>query len=387
MKKRVLSAFLSICLLLAIIPGVALKAEADNYYGYNPHKAIQFAEEYVEKHEEWKCAEYVSRCMIAGGITFEEKYDLLDPPRLYGHTYFTGCWGLFHWLQASGDWKMYVLEVDSDMKVRWEDNEGKISKGDPVFVYNSAKDGTTDEYEHVYIANDTDSTYVTVYAHNRPADNEILKQRKTSLICWHYDPEPCDGEVGCLSRLFTDLNTEAWYHEGVDFAIKNGIMSGTGNRKFKPNDVMTRAMLVMAIWNYEGKPMEGENKFIDVPSDMWYTQAIAWAAHNGIVNGVSKDRFKPEEKITREQMATLLYRYAAYKGYDTAVNNGDRTKLDGFPDAANTSQWAKDGMAWAHKNGLVKGVGVGHDVILQPRGEATRAQLANILMRFIENIA
>ncbi|MGM9552707.1 MAG: leucine-rich repeat protein, partial [Faecousia sp.] len=177
---------------------------------------------------------------------------------------------------------------------------------------------------------------------------------------------------------FADAPKTAWYAGAVTYAVRNGLMNGVGDGKFDPEGAMTRAMLVTVLWRYEGAPMEGSNIFSDVPNGQWYTDAVAWAAANGIVGGVGNGRFDPEGNITREQMATILHRYADKKGLDTSK----RDDLSGFPDGGNVQSWAKDAMQWVVAEGIING----SEGKLLPQGNATRAQVATILMRFIENI-
>ena len=148
---------------------------------------------------------------------------------------------------------------------------------------------------------------------------------------------------------------------------------------FEPETTMSRAMLVTVLWRMEGKPTEGKSIFTDVPEKEWYTEAVNWAAKNEIVNGVNIGIFAPEDDITREQMATILYRYANWKKFNT-VKKGD---LSTFPDAEKVSGYAEKPMKWAVAEGLING----SDGYLLPQGPATRAQVAAILMRFIQNCA
>ena len=143
---------------------------------------------------------------------------------------------------------------------------------------------------------------------------------------------------------------------------------------------MTRAMLVTVLWRYEGSPKEGTNTFTDVSAKdgSWYIDAVAWAAENGIVGGVGDNRFDPNGNITREQMATILYRYSERKGIDTSKQGS----FSGFPDAGKVSSYAKTALQWTVAEGIIGG----SDGKLLPQGNATRAQVATILMRFIENI-
>ena len=182
---------------------------------------------------------------------------------------------------------------------------------------------------------------------------------------------------------FEDVDPAQWYGEGIEFAYDNHLFNGISDSKFAPDGDMTRAMLVTVLWRYAGMPVEGSNGFTDVAEGTWYTQAVSWAAANGIVNGVGKNRFDPDGKITREQMAAILFRYASNNG----VNIGNRTDLGGFPDASKVSGYAKDALQWAVAEGLISGIKAGNTTYLRPQGNATRAQVATILMRFVEGIA
>ena len=187
--------------------------------------------------------------------------------------------------------------------------------------------------------------------------------------------KPCDGGATCPSKPYKDVNTRAWYHESIDFAIRGKLMNGIASDRFDPEGSMTRAMLVTVLWRYAGSPKEGTNRFTDVASGQWYTEAVAWAAANGVVNGVGNNRFDPEGKITREQMAAILYRYA--KQPQTSGS------LSSFPDASRVSGYATDAMRWTVEQKIIGG----SDGRLDPQGNATRAQVAAILMRFIKNVA
>lgn len=192
--------------------------------------------------------------------------------------------------------------------------------------------------------------------------------------------EPCDGGEDCPSAKFVDVNPKVWYHPYVDYAVEHGLFGGTSENTFEPETAMTRAMLVTVLWRYEGQPKGYENPFVDVnaKSGSWYIDAVAWAAANNIVGGVGNGKFDPEGKITREQMATILFRYANWKGIDTS-KRGD---LNTFPDGGKTASWAKEAMQWAVGEKIING----SDGKLLPQGSATRAQVATILVRFIENI-
>ena len=178
---------------------------------------------------------------------------------------------------------------------------------------------------------------------------------------------------------FVDVPQKAWYVEAVNYAVRNSLMKGVGNDQFDPEGTMTRAMLVTVLWRYEGEPEAPANTFSDVKAGTWYFDAVSWAAANNIVGGVGNNKFDPDGNITREQMATILYRYCNGKGIDTSK----QTSISGFPDAGSVSSYAQNAMQWAVAEKLVNG----SDGKLLPQGNATRAQVATILMRFIENIA
>lgn len=203
----------------------------------------------------------------------------------------------------------------------------------------------------------------------------------------YFHPTPWSGEhtheyVGslcniCGSTAFSDVASDAWYADSIEYAVLKGLMNGMSATTFEPETQMNRAMLVTVLWRYAGAPIDGGNTFSDVEDGQWYTDAIAWAAHNGIVNGVAENRFDPNGTITREQLATILYRYAKSSGLDVS----SRDTLAAFPDTAQISSWASDAISWAVAEGLINGA----DGKLMPQGNATRAQVATILMRFIEN--
>lgn len=178
---------------------------------------------------------------------------------------------------------------------------------------------------------------------------------------------------------FNDVPAKAWYAGAVDYAVEKKWMNGIGDGKFDPEGTMTRAMLVTVLWRDAASPAAGVNRFTDVPNGRWYTPAVTWAADAKVVTGTSDSTFDPDGNITREQMATILYRYARKSGFDTSV----RGNLSGFPDAATVSSYAKEAVAWAVGAGLING----SDGKLLPKGNATRAQVSAILMRYDKNIA
>ena len=176
---------------------------------------------------------------------------------------------------------------------------------------------------------------------------------------------------------FHDVTEGDWFYDAVRYAYETGLMDGVGDNLFAPNSQTTRAQLVTILYRLAGQPaVSGDLPFPDVESGTWYTDAVAWAAQNGIVNGVSDTEFAPGDDITREQLAAILYRYAAYQGYDVS----QRADLSGFGDASSISGYAQEALSWAHAQDLVLGF---EDGSLRPQGNANRAQIAAVLMRFL----
>ena len=178
-----------------------------------------------------------------------------------------------------------------------------------------------------------------------------------------------------INSVFADVQNDAWYSEAIAYVYNQGIMNGT-EKGFEPDATTTRAMLVTMLYRLAGEPATGAVKFGDVAAGQWFSDAIAWAAANGVVNGYSETRFAPNAAITREQLAAILYRFAQFKGYDVSVK-GD---LSSFSDSAAVSGWAQEAMQWAVGSGIING----DNNALKPAGDATRAEVAMMLMRFIE---
>ena len=189
------------------------------------------------------------------------------------------------------------------------------------------------------------------------------------------EPKPSDPKPETPSVTeFTDLDKDAWYYDGVRYAVEAGLMNGTGAKTFEPDGKLTRAMLVTILYRLAGAPeVKTTVKFTDVPADAWYAKAVAWAAGQKITNGTTATTFDPNGNVTREQLVTLLWRYAGEPKTEG--------KLDAFPDAAKVAPYAQTAFAWAVENGVIKGDLVGKTGYLAPQGEATRAQIAAIFMR------
>ena len=179
---------------------------------------------------------------------------------------------------------------------------------------------------------------------------------------------------------FRDVSETDWFYKAVMYVSDNGLMSGVDADKFGPSWNTTRGMITTILWRMEGKPAAGEVPFTDVKADMYYADAIAWAAEKGIVSGYDEP-FGPDDNITREQLASILWRYAKYKGYDVSV--GEDTNILSYEDAFNISEYAIPAMQWACGAGIISG---NDDGTLNPGGHAQRAHAAQMLMKFLENV-
>lgn len=186
-----------------------------------------------------------------------------------------------------------------------------------------------------------------------------------------------------IDMNFRDVVESDWYHESVHYVFESGMMKGTDENQFSPDMDTSRGMIVTILHRLEGTPQAELSSFTDVPVGEYYTGAVGWASQNGIVSGYgegAEGRFGPNDSITREQLAAILYRYAGKKGLDTTV----RGDLGGFVDAGSVSDYAVEPLRWAVGVGLISGMG---DGTIAPGGRASRAQVATILMRYCQNLA
>ena len=219
-------------------------------------------------------------------------------------------------------------------------------------------------------------TFIGWYS-DRSLTNKVsevyLTRDLTVYAGWRVDENPSTGE-----NPFTDVSEKDWFFDDVLFVYDYGLMVGTGKTLFSPHETVTRGMMATILWRMEGSPIpKGKNRFTDVEDVKRYADAITWTAENGIFADYDKDRFKPDDPITREQLAAIFYRYADYKDYDMTFK-GD---LDKFKDADEITDYAKTAMQWAVGSDLVKGKS---GALLDPQGTATRAEIAAMLHRFIE---
>lgn len=189
-------------------------------------------------------------------------------------------------------------------------------------------------------------------------------------------------EMTQIELPFVDVPADIWYEDGVYYVYQHGLMDGTSSITFSPDMTTTRSMVATILWRLEGSPVvDYAVPFDDVDLDSWYGEAVRWAASEGIITGYGNNKFGPDDLITREQMATMLHRYAQYKGYDVSI--GENTNILSYTDAADVGEYAIPAMQWAVGAEIINGTS---DHTLSPEGDATRAEVAVILMRFCEGL-
>lgn len=212
------------------------------------------------------------------------------------------------------------------------------------------------------------------YTFTMPASDVTVK---AAFVSEGYKPEACSGDDTCPSRAFTDLDDGKWYHDAVNFVIGNNLMHGVGRGLFAPDDRMSRAMLCQILCDKAGRPaVSGESIFSDVAKGVWYTDAIIRANENAIAEGYGGGLYGPDDRITREQFAAIPWRYAGSPSSSHSLGH--------FTDAEQISGYAQTALAWANENSIVNGKGEG---ILDPQGNATRAEAAQMLMNFYSKFA
>lgn len=271
----------------------------------------------------------------------------------------------------SGD---YLITVDRVSGGRVTVQPGRADKGDTVTITVYPNDGY--ELDELVVTDsrgneiDLDARSATRFTFTMPGGKVTVE---ASFVRE-------GGQTQTPQTTFADVPASAWYCDAVEYVYENGLMSGVSSGWFAPNDTLTRAMLVQTLYAMEGRPAAASAGFADVASGDWYASAVNWAAANGVVSGVSETGFGPNNALTREQLALILYRFAQYKGYDVTGTSD----LAAYADGSSVSGWAAEAMGWAVDAGLISGVG-GNQIA--PTGTATRAQVAQILMNFCENVA
>lgn len=190
----------------------------------------------------------------------------------------------------------------------------------------------------------------------------------------------CPKDSTCPVDPFKDTANNAWWHDGIHYCVQQGLMNGVASDQFAPNGTTTRAMIVTILWRMEGSPATSDGmSFTDVPAGQWYTEAIRWAQSTGVVTGYDAKTFGPNDNVTREQLAAILYRYTAHKGGDVSK----RSTLAQFTDVNQISSWALENIQWANAVGMVNGR---TDTTIVPKGNATRAEAASMIQRFCQNV-
>lgn len=267
-----------------------------------------------------------------------------------------------------------VSFVDGQHRVYVKD----VSNGSLTANVNWAAEG-----DKVYVTAKPSKGYELTWLSVKAADGTVLKiyEALGENTYYFYMPDQYVTVSGIFSLIssglpFVDVNSGAWYYDAVSFVYNKGIMNGVTSTTFEPNSTITRGMVVTMLWRMAGEPYVSGGSFSDVASGRYYSTAVAWAAKNGIVDGYSSTVFGVNDPVTREQFATILYRYAKYMGYSTTGSS-----LTGYYDANSVSSWARDAMGWAVKNGIITGSGNSR---LNPTGTASRAEVAQMFMSFYE---
>ncbi len=242
---------------------------------------------------------------------------------------------------------------------------------DNLFMYVGARH---DKDGNFSVKSGTMMNQIKLYSGTKSAE-EIKAAYEAAMT-----PSAPSFDPDSVTLPFTDVKSGSWFESAVKYAYSKGLMNGMSDTKFAPNGTMNRAMVVTVLWRMENSPAPAAKApFTDLKQN-WYKDAVAWAYENAIVTGTGATTFDPNGSITREQLAAILYRYSEYKKYDITKSES----LDSFPDVKKVHSWAKDAMAWSYAEELITGKNEGGAVLLDPRGNATRAQVATILQRFCE---
>lgn len=282
--------------------------------------------------------------------------------------------GCYYFKMPGESVDLSVSFVDGQHRVYVKD----VSNGSLTANVNWAAEG-----DKVYVTAKPSKGYELTWLSVKAADGTVLKiyEALGENTYYFYMPDQYVTVSGIFSLIssglpFVDVNSGAWYYDAVSFVYNKGIMNGVTSTTFEPNSTVTRGMVVTMLWRMAGEPYVSGGSFSDVASGRYYSTAVAWAAKNGIVDGYSSTVFGVNDPVTREQFATILYRYAKYMGYSTTGSS-----LTGYYDANSVSSWARDAMGWAVRNGIITGSGNSR---LNPTGTASRAEVAQMFMSFYE---
>lgn len=375
--KRYLSLLLALALLLPVFSGVLPTASAAG--AYDPYAAIAYADQHWYDGK-GLCAEFVWDCVNAGGLRlstyglYESAYVTTGVAQACCNALGIPYTGVKDFPPLNYDhyngWGFFVSQDDP--------RNASLDIGDLIFTYCE----TCGKTPHVEICGGYRNGCLITYSHNPAIPGDYFDGGKATIehsehqLSLRYLSLSDVKTKSCECTDFLDVRPNAWYHPYIDNVVSFNLMNGVSEHLFDPEGSMTRAMLVTVLWRFAGSPEEGSNIFRDVPDDAWFTKAVAWAAENGVVNGMSEGLFAPDNKITREQMAAILFRFANQRKNDTE----SRASLDRFPDKNSVNAYADEALQWCVAEGIIGG----SDGKLLPQGNATRAQVGAILIRFIE---
>lgn len=299
----------------------------------------------------------------------------------------TGRWSNYsydvHYNNYDGCYYFKMPGESVDLSVSFVDGQHRVYVKDVSNGSLTANVNWAAEGDKVYVTAKPSKGYELTWLSVKAADGTVLKiyEALGENTYYFYMPDQYVTVSGIFSVIssglpFVDVNSGAWYYDAVSFVYNKGIMNGVTSTTFEPNSTITRGMVVTMLWRMAGEPYVSGGSFSDVASGRYYSTAVAWAAKNGIVDGYSSTVFGVNDPVTREQFATILYRYAKYMGYSTTGSS-----LTGYYDANSVSSWARDAMGWAVRNGIITGSGNSR---LNPTGTASRAEVAQMFMSFYE---
>lgn len=272
--------------------------------------------------------------------------------------------------EVAGDRPVYQLKITSGSKTITEIDDGTVEVTLPYELQDDEnKDGLV-----IWLVDEDGGIQSIKFSYNSSREYVSFDTTEFGVFVIGYDAEQI------WENPFTDVSEDDWFYDAVKYVVQKEMFAGTSETTFEPNLTMSRAMLVTVLYRMDGTPeVSGSSKFADVLDGQYYTDAVLWATENGIVAGYDNGLFGTNDIVSRQQMATFLYRYAQYKGYDVSLVKG----LENYTDSSTVASYAIRPMQWAVANGLINGTSA---TTLTPTGGATRAQVAVILMRFDEAI-
>lgn len=390
----------------------------NNYWGYSdtyftytftmPSNSVNFEVDLTSEGEydiSTTTSGYYGTITVSGGITSADKGDIVSftvsPYNNYiveDVTVYADNWGTVTVYRDEKNWNSYYFYMpDSDVEIH-----ATYTNDYHEITMDVGRNGTavpqaqpSGYFGYVYYGIDGDSIYIDVtpdkgYQVKSITATDELGRRVSVYEAvkenqYYFTMPESDVTVSVefsyriLTNPFTDVKTGDWFYDAVSYVYTEGLMTGTGTYTFSPSAPTSRAMLVTILWRLQGEPYVSGSSFSDVKSSAYYYDAVRWAARYGIVEGYEGNVFKPDDAITREQFAAILYRYAEYCKYSTSAS----TNLSAYKDNAKVSSWAGTAMKWAVAKGLFEGDNLGN---LDPQGQTTRAAAAKLLMAFCENV-